>query len=222
MKNSFLAAPLVLALVIHGISYAQAPSSNLPSNPVLEERLRNAQVTEHKGSNGSSFTEYKFAGSLEPNFKVGCISISEVTNQLNPPALIYGAKACIQQDQYAKAWALIAVGNSFAYYDLKRLADRSTQGARSVLTMGAFADLTAAQHQQSSKVNKAIRSDAAQVQAFCAALTHIGPPAYDPQWAIRHGIGAFQEPRNGAYLTNVDTKALWEDILKANCTPQSP
>lgn len=201
------------------IAYGQEPAPNNTPNSVLSERLRNAQITEKKLSNGAVFTEVKFAGSLQPNFDLSCISISDVTSKLNPPALIYAAKKCIQQNDYARAWALINTSNGFAYYDMKRLADRSTQGARTVLTMNAFADLTNEQRDNTQQIFKKIQTDPEQVKAYCTELTRIGPPTYNPQWAILHGIGAYQEPRNGDYLTNVDTKALWDEVLKNRCTP---
>ncbi len=86
--------------------------------------------------------------------------------------------------------------------------------------MNAFADLTDAQRQNLSKLFKEIQVDPEQVKAYCAELTRIGPPTYEPKWAILHGVGAFQEPRNGPYLTNVDAKALWEEALKNRCSPQ--
>ncbi len=203
-----------------GSALAEERKPAAPSNPVLEERLRDAQVTTRKLSNGATITEVKFAGSLQPNFDLGCVSIKDVTNEMNPPALIYAAKKCMQQDQHQKAWALLTTGMGFAYYDLKRLADRSTQGARQVLLMNTFGDLTNAQREASQKVSKEIQADPEKVSAYCAELTRIGPPAYEPKWAILHGIGAYQEPRNGHYLTNVDAKALWEEILKNRCTSQ--
>ena len=198
------------------------PVAESTLNPVLADRLRNAQVTEKRLGNGATLTEVKFAGSLQPNVDLGCISISEVKSEFNPPALIYAAKKCIQQDQYSKAWALLATANGFAYYDLKRLADRSTQGARTVLTMNAFADLSNGQQDEVQKSSKKIQADPEQVRAYCSELTKIGPPTYEPLWAILHGIGAYQEPRNGHYLTNVDTKALWEEVLRNRCTTQQP
>lgn len=210
----------LLCLLVSQNIIAQDAKPSAGSNAVLEERLRNAQVREIKLSNGATIKEVKFAGSLQPNFDLGCISMSEVTSEFNPPALIYAAKKCIKEQEYSKAWALLTTGYGFAYYDLKRLADRSTQGARTVLSMNAFSDLTNDERETSSKVSKEVQKDPEQVQAYCAALTKIGPPTYEPQWAILHGIGAYQEPRNGHYLTNVDAKALWEDILRNRCTPQ--
>lgn len=222
MKLNLLAVLFVVASFTQGCAYVQDSKSSPAPNPVLEERLRNAQVAEKKLSNGAVITEVKFAGSLQPNVDLGCVPITEVTSQINPPALIYAAKKCIQQKQYAKAWALLTTGTGFAYYDLKRLADRSTQGARTVLMMNAFADLSNAQREKAAKIGKEIQTDSEQVQAYCADLTRIGPPTYEPRWAILHGIGVFQEPRNGPYLTNVDVKALWEEVLKNRCTPQKP
>ena len=222
MRLKLLAVSVVAAVLAQGAANAQESPPATASNPVLEERLRNAQVTRKTLSNGAVITEVRFAGSLKPNFDLGCIPISEVTSQFNPPALIYAAKKCIQQEQYAQAWALLNTGNGFAYYDLKRLADRSTQGARTVLTMNAFADLSNEQREKASAISKEIQMDAEQVKAYCTELTRIGPPTYEPRWAILHGIGAFQEPRNGPYLTNVDAKALWEEVLRNRCTSQKP
>lgn len=217
MNKNLLA---LLCLLVSQNFYAQDAKLGAGSNPVLEERLRNAQVREIKLSNGATIKDVKFSGSLQPNFDLGCISMSDVTNEFNPPALIYAAKKCIKEQEYSKAWALLTTGNGFAYYDLKRLADRSTQGARTVLSMNAFADLTNDERETFSKVSKEIQKDPEQIQAYCAALTRIGPPTYEPQWAILHGIGVYQEPRNGHYLTNVDAKALWEEVLRNRCSPQ--
>jgi len=220
MKLKLLAVTCLLTTVLQGVAIAQASPPSATNNTVLEERLRDAQVTKKTLSNGAVITEVKFAGSLQPNFDLGCIAIGEVTSQLNPPALIYAAKKCIQQERYAQAWALFTTGNGFAYYDLKRLADRSTQGANMVLTMNAFAELTDMQREKISKTFKEIQMDPEQVKKYCTELTRVGPPTYEPQWAILHGIGAFQEPRNGPYLMNIDAKALWEEVLRNRCTPQ--
>lgn len=219
MNRNLLALSCLLISLAQN-AYAQDAKPGAGSNSILEERLRNAQVKEIKLRNGAVIREVKFAGSLQPNFDLGCVSMSEVTSEFNPPALIGAAKKCIKEQEYSKAWALLTTGYGFAYYDLKRLADRSTQGARTVLSMNAFADLTNDEREKSSKISKEIQKDPEQVQAYCAALTKIGPPTYEPQWAILHGIGAYQEPRSGHYLTNVDTKALWEEVLRNRCTPQ--
>lgn len=220
MRRNRIVLSCVFALLMQGCAHVQESKPSTEPNPVLAERLRGAQTTEKKFGNGAVITEVKFAGSLQPNVDLGCVPISEVTNKFNPPALIYAAKKCIQQAEYSKAWALLTTGTGFAYYDLKRLADRSTQGARTVLMMNAFADLTNAQREMASKISKEIEKDPQQVQEYCGELSRIGPPTYEPQWAILHGIGAYQEPRNAHYLTNVDTKALWEEVQKNRCTPQ--
>lgn len=208
--------PFLAALLA---SCASAPS-NKAANPVLEERLRNAQVTEKKLSNGAVLREVTFQGSLQPNFYLGCIPIGDVTSQFNPPTLIYAARQCIQNEEYRKAWALFTTANGFAYYDLKRLADRSTQGALSVLIANAFSDLPMAKRDQAQKVSEEMRADPEQVGAYCAALTRIGPPTYEPNWAILHGIGAYQELRDGHYLINVDTQEIWKEVREIRCKPQ--
>lgn len=220
MRSNIVVFAFVGAALLHSLAIGQESKPNSDSNSVLEDRLRNAQVTDRRLSNGAVVTEVKFAGSLQPNFDLGCISINDVSNNFNPPALIYAAKKCIQQDQHAKAWALLATANGYAYYDMKRLADRSTHGARTVLTMNAFADLTNAQTEKAQKISRELQSDPERVKAYCAELTKLGPPTYEPMWAILHGIGAYQEPRSGHYLTNVNAPAIWEEVLKNRCIAQ--
>ncbi|GAB2180871.1 hypothetical protein DLREEDagrD3_10940 [Denitratisoma sp. agr-D3] len=218
MKTIRLLLPCLLIPLAQNVG-AQEAKSGANTNPVLEERLKNAQVKETQLSNGAVIREVRVAGSLQPNVDLGCVTMKEVTSEFNPPALLYAAKQCIKAQEYAKAWALLTTGYGFAYYDLKRLADKSTQGARTVLIMNTFADLTKEEREQSSRTSKEIQADPEQVKVYCAELTRIGPPSYEPQWAILHGIGAYQEPRNGHYLTNVDTKALWQEVLRNRCTP---
>lgn len=220
MKRLLLALPILLVSLQHDL-HANEPKSDGGSDAALRERLGTAMVKETRLSNGAVLTEVKFAGSLQPNFDLGCLSISEVISTFNPPALFYAAKKCIKERDYSKAWALLTTANGFAYYDIKRLADRSAQGARSVLTMNAFADLTNEERESFAKVGTEIQRDPNQVKMYCAELTRIGPPSYEPRWAILHGIGAYQEPRRGHYLTNVDVTSLWEEVLRNRCTPQS-
>ena len=220
MRKLILAASVLIGFAQEVSLADERKTPRRPDNPVLEERLRDAQITTKKLDNGATITEVKFAGSLQPNFNLECVSIKDVTNEMNAPALIYAAKKCIQQGEHQNAWALLTTGTGFAYYDLKRLADRSTQGARQVLFMNVFGDLTNVQREAAQKATKEIQANPEKVSAYCAELTRIGPPVYEPKWAILHGMGVYQEPRNGHYLTNVDTKALWEEILKNRCTPQ--
>lgn len=217
MKTGWCVLQFVFLLLAPCFSHAQ----EYGQNPVLEDRLRDAQASKKLLSNGASITEVRFAGSLQPNIDLACISISEVTSQFNPPALIYAAKKCVQEGKYTSAWILMTTGNGFAYYDLRRLADRSTSGALMVLFSRAMSDLTPDQNAKAEKATDEFLADPEQVKAYCTELKRIGPPTYEPQWAIRHGIGAYREPRDGHFLTNVDTRALWEEVLKNRCTPKS-
>lgn len=220
MRTTLLLMSFTVLALVQGMSQAQESKSASDSNSVMDERLRDAQVTTKQVSNGAEITEVQFAGSLQPNFDLGCIPIKDVTNQFNPPALIYAAKKCVQKEQYTMAWILMTTGNGFAYYDLKRLADKSTQGALMVLFSRVLSDLTPAQNEKAAKATDEFLSNPEQVKSYCTELTRIGSPAYDPQWAILHGIGAYKEPRNGHYLTNVDTKVLWEEVLRNRCNPK--
>lgn len=220
MNFNRLAVTYLFIALTQTPAYGQESKPVTKPFPVLQERLRDARVTENRLSNGAVITEIRFAGSMQPNFDLDCISIADVKSTFNPPALLNAAKKCIKQGNHSSAWELLTTGLGFAYYDVKRLADRSTQGARTVLTMNAFGDLTTEERETSQKTSKEIQRNPEKVAAYCAELKRIGPPTYEPQWIILHGVGVYDEPREGHYLKNVDPKALWEEVLKNRCTPQ--
>lgn len=205
--------------IAEDIRKEKAKEASIERYSILKERLKNAKVTTKKINSGATFTNVTFAGSLQPNFKLGCISINEVTNKHNPPALIYAAIKCIKQDKHIQANDLITTGLGFAYYDLKRLADRSARGARNVLVTRAFSGLTEQERKKNIRVGKKMKSNPKKVKAYCAQLKRIGAPSYEPQWAILHGLGVYQEPRNGYYLSDVDEQVLWQEVLRNRCTP---
>lgn len=86
--------------------------------------------------------------------------------------------------------------------------------------MKIFENLTTEERETSQKVSKEIQRNPEKVAAYCTELKRIGPPTYEPKWIILHGIGVYDEPREGHYLKNVDANALWEEVLKNRCTPQ--
>ena len=77
MKMRLLAACMLTGLT-QGFALAQEQRATATSASILEERLRDAQVTRRTLDNRASFSEVKFAGSLQPNVELGCVSIKEV------------------------------------------------------------------------------------------------------------------------------------------------
>ena len=214
MNKCFLIFFLAFIGLMQKTSYAQEDHTN----NILKERLRNAEVKKTL-SQGIENIEVKFPGSLEPNFDVACISMKEVSSQFNPPALILAVKKCVLQNDYEKAWDLLNTSTGFGYYDLQRLADRSTKEALTVLIFRVLGNLTPEQHNKGQQISKIMNADAKRVQAYCAELKRIGPPTYEPQWAIAHGLGVYDdEARQGHYLTNVDPKIIWAEVLRQRCT----
>lgn len=120
--------------------------------------MQNAQI-EKTVINGQEYLNVKFAGSLEPNSDLNCISMKEVSNKFNPPALMLAAKKCVLQNNHERAWNLINTANGFAYYDLKRLADRSLKGALMVLSYKFSESLTPEQGSKGEAARKIAFAD---------------------------------------------------------------
>ncbi len=201
---------------LSGSDFAHNPDSGANKRP--EERPNNAQETEKRLNNDTNMSECQLAGNFRPNADLTCIPIGEATNRFNPPTLLYAAKKCIRKNEYSKAWALISTGIHFASYDITRLADRSTPGVWKVLSLNVFADLSKAEKETFQQISREIQSDPEQVKAYCAELTRIGQPAYKPHWAVLHCTDASRESTGEENPTNAHTKALWEKVVKTQCT----
>lgn len=154
--------------------------------------------------------------------KTSCLAMKDVTNKMSPPVLYGAARACAEAGQFDRASPLLATADDYATYDLSRLADKTTAGARGAAIVGAFSGLS--QEALSSMQNRyrEFQTNPAQVAAQCDAIKKLGPPTYKPSWAINHGLAMFMGGADkDPYLHDVDTKALWNDIVKRRCTPKT-
>lgn len=147
IKHAFVLFLVMLIELIQKIAHAEQSHSN----PVLEKPLQNAQI-EKTVINGQEYLNVKFAGSLEPNFDLNCISMKEVSNKFNPAALMLAAKKCVLQNNHERVWNLINTANGFAYYALKRLADRSLKGVLMVLSYKFSESLTPSKGEAARKI----------------------------------------------------------------------
>ena len=66
MRTTLLLMSFTVLALVQGTSQAQEAKSASDSNSVMDERLRDAQVTTKQLSNGAEITEVQFAGSLQP------------------------------------------------------------------------------------------------------------------------------------------------------------
>lgn len=158
----------------------------------------------------------------QPQDKVGCFSMKDVTNKMSPPVLYAAARSCVDAGRVDRAIPLLATADDYATYDLKRLADKTTASARGAVVTGTFSGVSTAEMTSLQNRYKAFQADPTLVAAQCDAITRLGPPAYVPTWAINHGMAMFLGGANkDPYLPDVDSKALWNDIVKRRCTPRS-
>lgn len=159
--------------------------------------------------------------SAQAQDKTACFAMKDVTNKMSPPVLYVSARACLDAGQLDRVAPLLSIADDYATYDLERLADKTTSSARGAMRFGTFSDLPKEKMADLQARYRDFQSNLALVAAQCEAITRLGPPTYKPTWAINHGLamflgGAEKDP----YLHDVDTRALWKDIVKRRCTPR--
>lgn len=161
------------------------------------------------------FRNYTAPGNLESTARLGCIAQADAKGTYNPVDLFLGARACIDSDQYERAFDLFSLANIFGRYDMERVADRTAHQAVIVARMQIFGNLAPEKAAKFQTVAKAAVEDPARTQAMCRYLRRIGPPTYHPRYMIQHGMNAFSGGSGGAQdlVPDFSAAAAWSRVL---------
>ena len=94
------------------------------------------------GPSEAQVTNHESPGNLQVKAPLGCVTLSEVTNEETPADIYPGVAACVKSGAYQKAALLYAVAGTFGYFDQLRVSDSSARQAVMAIEMNDFADFT--------------------------------------------------------------------------------
>lgn len=164
-----------------------------------------------------NITNLEAQGNLQSFRSVGCVEITELTDQ-NTPADIYpGIGKCIAAGDYDRAAKLFAVGGVYGRFDMQRVRDETAHQAIRVLQQNVLGSFSADQGAKLRDVlnhNSKFSQGSAEHAAMCASLKSLGPPDYYPTYMVKHGIKGLSGGMPGGDLEkDFDAAKAWSASL---------
>lgn len=166
------------------------------------------------GPSKAQVTNHEAPGNLQAKAPLGCVTLSEVTNEETPADIYPGVAACVKSGAYQKAALLFAVAGTFGYFDQLRVSDSSARQAVMAIEMNDFADFTMDQKQSLMKALSAtLDSNSPSLKSVCSTIENLGPPKYFPTYMVQHGMSAFLGGTGSGAQENFDTAQGWHKSL---------
>lgn len=152
-----------------------------------------------------------------------CPRLASLDGSQTPEQLYRGVAACMRGSDQGTAVVLFSLAAAYGRYDALRVADPSAHQAGTLLRLVALQQLNEPQRQALSRgLNEALSEPGARPD-LCAAIERIGPPTYQPDYMLRHGIASLRrslhEARSSAPNANAglvqdfNGDAAWNQVL---------
>ena len=155
-------------------------------------------------------------GNLESTNPLGCVNLSEVTNENNPADILTGMGKCIELKEYEKAAKLFAIAGVYGKYDAYRVKDKSAHQALSVLQQNILLNIDEIDRNNLMKsFKKELEFGSENLNNICQAIQKVGIPNYFPKYMIQHGMKAFYEEKGNGLNENFDSEESWNLALKS-------
>jgi hypothetical protein len=162
---------------------------------------------------GAQITNIEAKGNLQSLKTVGCVGVSELTNQHTPADIYPGVRKCIDAGEFERAGQLFFVAGVFGRFDTLRVADQTAHQAISVLrtnNLGNIDEERQKAFQESLKDRYGPGSP--ELAGLCGELRRMGPPAYHPTYMLQHGMRAFTGA-GGGLTQDFDPNKAWASVL---------
>jgi hypothetical protein len=154
-------------------------------------------------------------GNLAPTQDRGCIRLDEADTGMSPADLSLSVVTCGHEGRYEDAAQLYLLVMARGAFDTRRVADTTAHQAISVLQFQIFNAMNQAQNMG---IDTAVQAQVADMAAFCAVLSSMGPPEYDPGYMIAHGMCAVLDTGRPDLVDGFDAEAAWGEVLRTAMT----
>lgn len=165
------------------------------------------------------FTE----GNLQSLKTVGCVNVSELTNQHTPADIYPGVRKCINAGNFERAGQLFFVAAVYGHFDTLRTADKTAHQATKVLRINNLNDIDEESRRAFGEfINDLSGPGSTKLAALCEELRRLGPPAYYPTYMLQHGLSAIAG-EGGGLEKDFNPSEAWASILDSygHCDPQA-
>ncbi len=144
----------------------------------------------------------------------GCLSQSELTNDMHPSELARIVRACADEQRYDDAVQVYYTYSSYGLYDQQRVRDESAHVVLGELAqwMFAFLDRTTMTGIRASIAKMRDPSNPF-FRATCIGIQTLGPPDYRPGYMIRYGLMPRKSDEDWKNAT-FNSKAAWTKAVE--------
>ncbi len=159
--------------------------------------------------NNSQVTNYKSKRNLATTSPLICVSSTSVGSESTAADIAAGAKDCADSSKYNEAAELLMVASAYAYFDTKRVTDKTAHGALNALFAKEFGSLSESQRKELFSSIDALDNNQPRKNEICTYLTSSPPPSYFPDYMIAHGIGAFKGSLKAPLIKGFNASEAW-------------
>lgn len=153
---------------------------------------------------------------------VPCSALGPGTAKLSPEELYGIVASCATAARYDVAIEAFAAAGTYGKYDMARVSDETAYGVLGVLKNLALNSISAANREEFRRLAGRAYDDRPQHDAICARLRQFGPPVYEPDYMINHGLGAVAGAMGAASSTsraplrsNFEPEVAWRQALSS-------
>ncbi len=153
----------------------------------------------------------------------GCPRLASLNGSQTPEQLYRGAAACMRRSDTDTAVVLFSLAAAYGRYDALRVSDPSAHQAGMLLRLVALEQLNEPQRRALSSGVAAALSESGRKPELCATIERIGPPTYQPDYMVRHGLASLRRslpdarpsaaPAVPARVEGFDSDAAWNQVL---------
>jgi hypothetical protein len=151
---------------------------------------------------------------------LACTGLSGLNNKLTPVDLAKGTIDCIKKGRFEDGVSLYLLFGAYGWFDTRRVVDESAHQAIPALKM--YISAVIAQGDREKKWIEAVDRVTGEknLARFCAAVKKIGMPVYYPDYMIKHGLAAFNNPEKATVYSDFDGPMVWHSTLQGylKCT----
>lgn len=166
-------------------------------------------------SGAAQVTNYEADGNLESTYDVGCVALSELSNDYSPADLAGGVIRCFEDGQDDRAFELIVTMQLRTAFDTLRVEDTTSHQAGQVMMLEiqyATGDDFGPRMQEA--VTRFGDSGSPRHSALCAQMAAFGPPSHSPRYMVQHGMSAFTGREGDGLLDDFGPAESWEMLLE--------
>lgn len=148
------------------------------------------------------------AQAKDKDFKMPCLSSSEVVSKMSPTEIYPSMRSCILEERFDDASFLYGIGWAYSSYDKERIIDTNTYSRASSLSTRALLNIDEETKARFRKVlEKNLNTKRGTIEV-CKRIILIGHPTYVPTYMIDRGV-----PVQKALNQEIDPKQTWMYIL---------